>query len=533
LTTIVDRVMMKLVSIPRDLDNVVNIAELMYGFCMKLTRRLALHALSVVFTVTLAQAQVKLPKLFSSHMVLQRDMPIHIWGEAAPAEQVTVTLQNSSASVAADGSGHWSIYFSPRPAGGPFTLSVSASNRLQFDDILIGDIWIASGQSNMELPLKGYDPATQIQNAANEIAAANYPQMRLLLVQHDASDFPLSNPKTAGWSICNPDSAKNVSAVAYFFGRSILQKERIPIGLIDATWGGSPAEAWTSLGAIGSDPALMPIFSNRAVRMDREGAQQRLASADAETGASGVQHEWHSAQISWHPAALYNAMIAPFTPLSIRGVIWYQGESNSSPGMAPLYARLFAALIQDWRARWHQADLPFLYVQLSAYGGSPNDEWGVLRQAQFDTLHLANTGMAITIDIGNEHNVHPANKQDVGIRLALLARRISYKEDLVASGPLFRYAYPDGGTMHISFDNGAGLNAKGAVESFEVAGEDGIFSPAIAKIEGDTVVVSSPRVSLPRFVRYGWANYPPPDHAPNLYNSADLPASPFSTYRRP
>ncbi len=505
----------------------------MYRFGMKFMRRSALHIMSIVFAATLAHAEVRLPGIFSSHMVLQRDMPIHIWGEAAPAEQVTVSFQNSTASVMADESGRWSLYLSPRPAGGPFTLSVRASNTLQFDDILIGDIWMASGQSNMELPLKGYDPNTQIQNAANEIAAANYPQMRLLLVQHDASDFPLGNPKTSGWSICNPESARSFSAVAYFFGRAILQQEHVPIGLIDASWGGSPAEAWTSLDAIGSDSALMPIFSNRAVRMDREGSQQRLVSASTDAAAPGVQQEWHSAQASWHPAALYNAMIAPFTPLSIRGVIWYQGESNSSPAMAPLYARLFAALIQDWRARWHQANLPFLYVQLSAYGGSPKDEWGVLRQAQFDTLHLTNTGMAVTIDIGNEHNVHPADKQDVGARLALLARRMSYKEDLVASGPLFRYAYPADGAMHVAFENCAGLKATGPVESFEVAGADGIFNPAIAKIEGDTVIVSSPAVQSPRYVRYGWANYPPPDRAPNLLNAAGLPASPFSTYPRP
>jgi sialate O-acetylesterase len=501
---------------------------------MKLTPILPLLAVSFVFTATLAHAEVKLPNIFSSHMVLQREMPIHIWGEATPGEAVAVSLQNTSASVTADKSGRWSVYLPPRAAGGPFTLSVRASNTLQLDDILIGDLWMASGQSNMELPLKGYDPATQIQNGANEIAAANYPQMRLLFVQHDASDFPLNDAKTSGWSVCNPDSATNFSAVAYFFGRAIQQQEHVPIGLIDATWGGSPAEAWTSLDTLGSDAALMPVFANRAYRMDREGAQLRLDLTAAEAASSTpAQHEWHSAQASWHPAALYNAMIAPFTPLPIRGVIWYQGESNSSPRMAPLYSRLFPTLIQDWRTQWHQSGLPFLFVQLSAYGGSPNDNWGVLRQAQFDTLHLANTGMAVTIDIGNEHNVHPADKQDVGARLALLARSIAYKENLVSSGPLFRYAYPEGSTMHVSFDNSDGLTSKGSLESFEVAGADGIFTPATAKIEGDTVAVSSPTVPAPRYVRYSWANYPPPEHAPNLYNAAGLPASPFTSYPAP
>jgi sialate O-acetylesterase len=484
-----------------------------------------------------ARSQVKVPQLFSSHMVLQRDMPIHIWGEAAPGEEVTVSLQNAIASTAADKTGRWSVNLAPRPAGGPYVLIVRASNLLQFDDIFIGDIWLASGQSNMEIPLKGYDVNTPIKDSAEEIANANYQQIRLLLVHHDASDFPLNDPKTTGWSVCAPESVANFSAVAYFFGRALQQKEQVPIGLIDASWGGSPAEAWTSLDALSSDASLMPVFTNRSIRMNEESARQHLDLAAVQAGSQGkpvlAASEFHLAQISWQPAALYNAMIAPFTPLPIRGVIWYQGESNSSPRMAPLYNRLFPALIQDWRTRWHQADLPFLFVQLSAYGGSPVDEWGMLRQAQFDTLHLANTGMAVTIDIGNEHNVHPANKQEVGARLALLARSIAYKENLVSSGPLFRYAYPEGNTMHVFFNNAGGLTSKGSLESFEVAGADGIFSPAMAKIEGDTVVVSSSAVLAPRYVRYSWANYPPPDHGPNLYNGAGLPASPFTSYPTP
>ena len=498
---------------------------------------LSLFAGFLFVASTQARSQVKVPQLFSSHMVLQRDMPIHIWGEAAPGEEVTVSLKNAIASTTADKTGRWSVNLAPRSAGGPYVLIVRASNVLQFDDIFIGDIWMASGQSNMEIPLKGYDVNTPIKDSAREIANANYPQIRLLLVQHDASDFPLTDPKTAGWSVCAPESIANFSAVAYFFGRALQQKEQVPIGLIDASWGGSPAEAWTSLDTLGSDASLMPVFANRATRMDGEGAGQHLDPTAFQAGSQdkpvSAASEFHPAQISWQPAALYNAMIAPFTPLPIRGVIWYQGESNSSPRMAPLYSRLFPALIQDWRTRWHQADLPFLFVQLSAYGGSPVDEWGMLRQAQFDTLHLANTGMAVTIDIGNEHNVHPANKQEVGARLALLARSIAYKENLVSSGPLFRYAYPEGNTMHVFFDNSAGLTSKGSLKSFEVAGADGIFSPATAKIEGDAVFVSNSAVSAPRYVRYSWANYPPPDNAPNLYNGAGLPASPFTSYPTP
>lgn len=504
---------------------------------MKPTFALSLLAGLLFVTSAQSHAQVRVPKLFSSHMVLQRDMPIHVWGEAAPGERVTVSLQDASTSATADKTGRWSAYLAPRSAGGPYVLIVRASNVIQFDDIFIGDIWLASGQSNMELPLKGYDPNTQIKDSAKEIANANYPQMRLLLVQHDASDFPLIDPNTSGWSVCNPASAANFSAVAYFFGRALQQKERVPIGIIDVSWGGSPAEAWTSLDTLGQDASLLPVFASRAARMNGESIRQHLDFAAAEAASQGrpipVSTESHAAQISWQPAALYNAMIAPFTRLPIRGVIWYQGESNSSPRTAPLYSRLFPALIQDWRTHWHQADLPFLFVQLSAYGGSPVDEWGIVRQAQLDTLHLANTGMAVTIDIGNEHNVHPADKQDVGERLALLARSTAYKETLVSSGPLFKYAYAQGSTMHVIFANATGLTSKKPLESFEVAGTDGVFIPASAKIESDTIAVYSPSVPEPQYVRYGWANYPPADHSPNLYNAAGLPAAPFTSYPLP
>jgi sialate O-acetylesterase len=503
---------------------------------MKLLRMLPLLTTSLVFTAVQAHAEAKLPKLFSSHMVLQRDMPIHVWGEANPGEQVAVTLQNSSGSATADKSGRWSVYLAARPAGGPFTLSVHASNTLHFDDILIGDLWMASGQSNMELPLKGYNPTTQVQDSAKEIANASYPQIRLFLVQHDASDYPLSDVKAAaGWSVCSPDSATDFSAVAYFFGRAIQQKENVPVGLIDASWGGSPADAWTSMDTLAFDASLLPVFGNRATRMNLEAARHHLEPADAQADAAaqGKPRELHPGEISWQPAALYNAMIAPFTPLPIRGVIWYQGESNAQPNLVALYRRLFPAMIQDWRTQWHQEDLPFLFVQLASYQADPKDIWGVLREAQRHTLYLANTGMAITIDIGNEHNVHPADKQDVGARLALLARSIVYGENVVSSGPLFRLAYPEGNSMHVWFNSAAGLKSQGAPETFEVAGADGVFSPANAKIEGDTVTVSSPTVPEPRYVRYAWANYAPVGHQPNLYNAAGLPASPFTSYPTP
>lgn len=493
-------------------------------------------AVSLLFNATAVLCEVRLPKLFSSHMVLQRDMPIHIWGDASPGEQVNVTFQNSSASAKAGESGRWSVYLPARPAGGPFKLTVRASNLVEFEDILMGDLWVASGQSNMEFPLKGFDAATQLQNGVKEIAEANHPQIRLLLVHKDAADYPLDDVKAAvGWSQCTPESAADFSAVAYFFARNVQQSQHVAIGLIDATWGGTPAEAWTSLDTLGNDASLLPVFGSRAAAMDKQTTGDRLLVLDNEMKAQGKtppQRPWHPDPASWRPAALYNAMIAPLTPLPIRGVIWYQGESNSATRTAAFYARLFPAMIQDWRARWRQADLPFLFVQISAYD-SPNETWGVLRDAQRRSLYLANTGMAVTLDIGNEHNVHPANKQDVGARLALLARNMVYKENLVSSGPLFRLAYPDGNTLHVWFDHARGLTAKGTPEAFEVAGVDGVFAPATARIDGDTITLTSPAVSEPVYARYAWANYSPAGHQPNLFNAAGLPASTFTSYPVP
>jgi sialate O-acetylesterase len=495
-----------------------------------------LHALALLAASLPAYADVAVPKVFSSHMVIQRDMPIHVWGEAAPGEKITVDLHGSTATATTDNLNRWSVYLPAQTAGGPFTLTIRGANTVTLDDILIGDIWFASGQSNMEMPLAGFPNNAVIKDSEKEIAAANYPQIRMLRVEKDAADYPLEDVRAAnGWSQCTPETANSFSAVAYFFARSVQQKEKVAIGLIDSTWGGTPAEAWTSLDALGADAALMPVFAFRADRMDREATEQRLDLSDNAAKAQGKpatpDRDWHPSQVSWRPAALYNAMVAPFTPLPIRGVIWYQGESNSRLAMAPLYNRLFSTMIQDWRNQWHQGNFPFLYVQISAYASTPRENWGLLRDAQRRTLSVTDTGMAVTIDVGNEHNVHPADKQTVGERLALLARKLSYGEEgLAASGPLFRLAYPENGAMHVWFDHAKGLTIKGSsAEGFEVAGADGNFVPATAKIDGDTVVASSPSVPNPRYVRYAWPNFP----RANLYNGAGLPASTFTSYPVP
>ncbi|HMG03242.1 MAG TPA: sialate O-acetylesterase [Edaphobacter sp.] len=487
----------------------------------------------VLLLAAAAHAEVFLPKVFSSHMVLQRDMPIHIWGSAAPGEQVSVDFHGSSAPATADKFGRWSVYLSPQPAGGPFTLTVRAANTLQLDDILLGDLWLASGQSNMEMPLAGFPSSAVVKDSEKEIAAASHPQIRLLLVDRDSSEYPLDDVKAAkGWSVCTPESARSFSAVAYFFARDLQQHQHVPIGLIDSTWGGTPAEAWVSLTGISSDAGLMPVFAARAARMDRETTEQRLDELVKQAKAEGKtppKQGYHPNPLSYQPAALYNAMIAPFTPLPIRGVIWYQGESNSRLSTVELYNRLFSTLIDDWRRQWHQGEFPFLFAQISAYASTPEENWGLLRDAQRRTLSVANTGMAVTADAGEEHNIHPANKQIVGERLSLLARHIAYQEKVADSGPLFRLAYPEGGAMHVWFTNDEGLNAKGAPEGFEVAGEDGKFVPASARIEDDSIVASSPSVPEPHYVRYAWPNFP----TVNLYNAAGLPTSTFTSYPVP
>jgi sialate O-acetylesterase len=483
-------------------------------------------------------AEVSLPKLFSSHMVLQRDMPIHVWGSASPGEAIAVSFHDLTNTTTTDATGRWSLYLPPQPAGGPYTLTVHGTNSIQLDDILLGDLWFASGQSNMEMPLSGFGADTQIENADKEIAAAGLPDIRLLLIERESSDYPLEDIKTtAGWSRCTPETAKDFSAVAYFFARDLQRalqnrKQHVPIGLIDSTWGGTPAEAWTSMDTLGSDAGLMPVFAAHAEKIDHESTEIRLDAIDKQLRAEGKpvtpNRDWHPNPVSWQPAGLYNAMVAPFTPLPIRGVIWYQGETNSALNRVGLYNQLFPALIQDWRSHWAQGNFPFLYVQISAFASTPKENWGDLRDAQRKTLSVATTGMAVTIDIGNEHNVHPSNKQAVGERLSLLARRIVYGEDITASGPLFRLAYPSGNAMHVWFEYAAGLRFKGvAPEGFEIAGHDGVFVPANAHIDGETVIVASPSVPNPEYVRYAWPNFP----TANLYNGAGLPASTFTSFQ--
>ncbi|MFL6463732.1 MAG: sialate O-acetylesterase, partial [Bryobacteraceae bacterium] len=354
----------------------------------------SLLASLIALTAPVARAEVRLPKIVSSHMVLQRERPLHLWGWAEPGENVSATFKGTTQTATADKLGHWTLYFPPQPAGGPFQLTVKGSNTIDLDDILIGDVWFASGQSNMEMPLQGFPGNSITKNSEEEIRNANQPNIRLLYVRHKASDYPLPDYDQS-WTPCTPETAKNFSAAAYFFGRQLTEQEHVPIGLIDSTWGGTPAEAWTSLDGLSSDAGLMPVFAARAQMINEQADFEAMKAAEEREDAAArkanqplPKHSWHPNPASWAPSWLYNGMVAPATEYSIKGVIWYQGESNSAAVRAPLYAKLFPALISDWRAHWREGNFPFLFVQLANFKSGDSEKWPIIREAQRRTLSL-------------------------------------------------------------------------------------------------------------------------------------------------
>ncbi len=490
--------------------------------------------LSLVFAASSAFAQVTLPRILSSHMVVQRDLPVHIWGLAAPGESLEVSFRGNARTTTAGPLGRWSVYLPPGASGGPFSLTIKGTpssgppDSITLDDVLVGDVWIASGQSNMEFEMR------KAATAAQDLPHADNPHIRLLVVKKAAAEYPKDDIETDGWAASTPESARDFSAVAWYFARNIEQKEHVPVGVIDSTWGGTVAEAWTRLAALGQDAALAPLFVSWGKMTEHEEdaliadkAEQRQREEARAAGKPEPQFPWHPTLLSWGPGMLWNGMIAPLTPFPIRGAIWYQGESNSALVRAPLYQRVFSTLISDWRQQWAIGDFPFLFVQISNFKSSPAEDWAELRNQQLKTLALRNTAMAVTIDIGNPDDVHPTDKVDVGDRLALAARALAYGEDVSYSGPTFRQATPEGPALRVWFEHHAGgLVAKGgALTGFEVAGADGKFVSATAKIDGNTVLVSSESVPEPKFVRYGWANSP----QCNLFNGNSLPASPFTS----
>ena len=472
---------------------------------------------------------VRLPAVLSDHMVLQRGMPVRIWGWAEPAETVRIQFQGQTVATTTGGDSKWAAWLKPLAAAGPLEMTVSGSNTITLHDVLVGEVWIGSGQSNMEFAVSG------AVNHDEEIAHADYPLMHLFIVKRAVADQPAADVE-GSWQVCSPETVPRFSAVEYFFGRHLYHTLHVPMGLIESNWGGTPAQSWTSKPALDSEPLLKFIQDDWAAILQRYPAaksqyDQDLANWDKAVAAaksSGTRPPNRPGQPQGPghpntPSGLYNGMIAPLTPFAIRGVIWYQGESNASEKHAYRYRTLFRSMIEDWRAQWGEGDFPFLFVQLANF--KSNGWWPVLRESQTETLGLRNTGMAVTIDIGESNDIHPKDKQDVGKRLALAALHIAYQQTGEYSGPMFREATPEAAGMRVWFTHAEGLQARGggAVTGFTVAGADGSFVPANATIEGDTLLVSSSQIPNPVAVRYAWAD----DPVSNLVNQAGLPASPF------
>lgn len=502
--------------------------------------RRILLALSLTAASLPLAAEVRLPNVFSEHAVIQRDKPVRVWGWARPGERVTVAFHKQSRTATATDFGQWETWLMPEEAGGPYTLTVNGdatATAITRTDLLVGDVWIASGQSNMEMPLKGFNPDTQINNHEKEIAAANYPRIRLLLQKKRPAMNPMTDTEDT-WTVCTPETAKDFSAVAYFFGRDLQKQQRVPIGLIDTSWGGTPAMTWMSAGgaAFAGQPS---VFSNGANVIADQGAADEVkanwAAQDAADKAAGRAATTHPRQpgdrnSSWNPAALYNGMIAPFTKYAIKGAIWYQGEADQGPTYAVYYGRVFSAMIQDWRHQWAEGDFPFLFVQLSSWTSNTPDGWSTVRDAQRRTLSLGNTGMAVTLDVGHPTNIHPGDKQTVGARLAAAALSIDSGGRTEGSSPTFIEATSEADGMRAWFTHAAALEPKsGAVDGFEVAGSDHKFVPATARVETVnghvTVVATAPSVKNPRYIRYGWSSVV----TAYLYNSAGLPLGTFTS----
>lgn len=511
---------------------------------VKISIRSCIAALfALVFATGTASPDVKMPSIFGSHMVLQRFAPIPVWGTADPGERVTVTLEPASpasaektlsAKAKAGKDGRWKVKLGALPAGGPWRMTVTGMNTLVFDDVLVGEVWVCSGQSNMWWQLGS------VRGVDTDVAAANYPNLRYFSValtsrEEPQFDFPGVAMK---WTACSPGEVKKFSAVSFFFGREIHRELDVPVGLIHSSWGGSIAEAWTRPDALRSRPELRPIVDNidslKAVYPEAQDRYKKHAAEVEEQRKAGKPVLYTlpprgPGERDW-PAGLWNAMIAPMVPYAIRGAIWYQGESNSV--RAAQYRTLFPTMIRDWRKAWGQGNFPFLFVQLANWNTEvvPVEgtwgSWPELREAQSMTLRLPATGMAVAIDIGDSTNIHPNNKVDVGRRLARCALGIAYKKNIEWNGPVYRSMKREGNAVRLLFDHASGLTASGgAPTGFEIAGTDRVFHRASAVIEGSAVVVSSPEVSAPVAVRYGWDDNP----YCNLYNGAGLPASPFRT----
>lgn len=444
-------------------------------------------------------AQIKMPSFISDNMVLQQKFEAPIWGWAEPGTQITITPSwtNTIYQSSADYNGDWFVRIATPSAGGPYSIII---NKDTLTNVMIGEVWLCSGQSNMQWALK------QSENADEEVQKADYPGIRLFYAARDHARLP--NKDVYGqWDECTPKSASTFSAIAYYFGRELYKELNVPVGLLNFSWGGTTVQAWTNPEVLQTTP-------------EGKFYLERFKEKVENTPPGELPRNYRD------PGANYYGLIAPLIPYSIRGVIWYQGENNVFEHQ--LYRNSFETMIKNWRDEWNEGDFPFYFVQLAPYNYSQKLVGAALRDAQRKSLDIPNTGMAVTLDIGNPDNIHPANKKDVGKRLSLWALAKTYgKENIVYSGPIYKSMKVEGNKIRISFDNiGSGLYCKGdTLTCFTIAGSDKVFHPANSIIDNNTILVSSDKVTNPVAVRFAFENA----DEPNLFNKEGLPASTFRT----
>ncbi|WP_163407090.1 sialate O-acetylesterase [Flavobacterium ajazii] len=513
-----------------------------------------------VFAITvfsnLITAQIRVNSLFNDHMVLQRDVDIPVWGTASVNESVTVLLNGKSVVVQADGKGNWIAKLPKQKAGGPYKMEISGKNRMVYNDVYVGDVWLCGGQSNMHMTVaKETRYWCGVINEAEEVTNAKYPLIRFFDVPYTPSQT-VKLDVVGKWEVCSPETIGHQSAVAYFFAREIYKKYKIPVGLLTSSFGASTAETWISKEALEAQPNLKPLLDTYAAKIDKfvsdstvtmskyrnelakfEGdlAVAQAAAGDVTAKATKAPKSPKNpdpASDQHNPYVCYNGMIAPLAPYAIKGALWYQGESNGPS--AKLYREIMETLITDWRSKFQVGDFPFLYVQLANYGKpmqKPVEDGSMMtiREAQLQNLSVKNTGMAVAIEnAGDEpNNIHPKNKQAIGYRLGLIARAKGYGEKVAYSGPIYKNYVIKDNTVELSFDHlGKGLVAKdNKLTGFAICGEDKKWVTANAEIKGEKVIVSSTEVAKPVAVRYAWGTNPPA----SLLNKDGLWAPNFRT----
>ncbi|MEJ6982046.1 sialate O-acetylesterase [Pedobacter sp. P351] len=486
-------------------------------------------ALIMLFGFT-TKANVTLPALISDNMVIQQNSPVHIWGKALPGEKVTITISNQNLITTPDSKGKWQTWLMPMKAAGPVTMTVRGLNTIIVKNILIGEVWVASGQSNMEWNVG------RALNPEEEIKKSGYPNIRLFEVKKGISDT-IKTEVEGKWEICSPQNIAEFSAVAYFFGRGLHKNLNVPVGLIESDWSATACQPWTPMSTLETDSRLKYILDDWQKVADRFPERKKTYEAELERWKTESEQQKAQGKTSApaprepnilpkeKPGVLYNAMIAPLTAYTIRGVIWYQGEANAYERVSFPYRYLFPAMIQSWRDAWKQGDFPFLFVQLSTLYKHPY--WPVLRESQTETLKLKNTGMAVSIDVGDSTDAHYHNKQAVGHRLELIARNLVYNQAIEFYGPVFRQITIENNKIRVWFDHAKGLKSSDGkgLTGFVIAGKDGKPYSAEAKIEGQTVLLYSPNVDRPQIAKYAFKDAP----VVNLVNGANLPAVPFRT----